>query len=1819
MDQDRTGDVPQDPDLHAAILEICASCYKKDLVDLLRTRWAVSRREVTKMQDIVQLMTLASVEDRVWFISASQHLPRKQRRRVGPPSVVANLEGASTPRLADGSDPEHVFEHFSQSELQTLVSRFMPTGHHIRWSRSRLISAVCKVPQNLQRLILRAAARLRPQRQSMDSRSDTPPIEVPHANLHSSEHVSWTDTAYLKPPSVEVIKSCTKAFIERTNNDALAMTACTVCAREVFLNESQAVKVEDIPHRQRLKPATPHEAHQLTDGILLHPRTYDLTDEVRICFECLRCLEKDRTPKLSLANNMWIGDVPRELKGLTLPERILIGLYVPVAHVVKLYPKKVGSSQWNRDMLYDGLRGNVSSFPLDQRLVADMLTGVKPAPLELLSATIGIMFVGPKNVPVGWLHGRLPTNFVVRRHKVAKALEWLIRNNPLYGGVQVSQERLAALPENAIPDQLYAITRISDDTEGLHSEGMNYVPQHDDDPGGDAPEGAAGDEAMDEDPIMGVDEWEDDVELQERPPEIIPITPLGVVDANGENIPERELLAHALANSVRHPGGKDNYFVKYGTAFVNEYARKDPATGQRFDGGPENPSHLLGAFPTLFPYGRGGFETNRPQDVSYEQHSAWALQYSDKRFRKDSHFVFQIFGVRQKRQLVKRKQHVDLRQTPQTAGPDSKRRATNIAGDPYASAKYFHFIVQAVLETLLGIEVSKSHPPRRKEGIFGIVQAYVGTVESQGRGTLHLHILIWLKDAPTPSRLRDLLQSEDFRQRVRDYVDACINADISGKTSAEVDAMPVDRELSYSRPVDTNLPHDEWAETRQEKVSQLARALQFHKCGPTRCLKKIRGVFQCKRRAPWVRSEETWVSTTGEYGPKRIAGFLNSWNDTLMDTLRCNHDLKLLLAIAAIAKIVWYITNYATKKQQRSTNMMAVLADRLAFHNEQEKHRLDAANRNKRLLERCSNALTRDREFSAPEVVSYIMGWGDRYESHTYVPIFWEPAERLLKAAFASAANPTGEEESDPASNRTPLSFSTGKVELQDQLNDYRYRGEALEHYSLFDFILGTYEESIPASRARQAADDLQPDDGSDDDSDPPHDIDLPEETTGARPGRPCNTRVPYLPDAKKPKKWRVVRSRGHETLPRFVGRWPPPNDEPAKRPLYTASMLLLFRPWRDVDGLVGGYDSLEEAFQSFLASCSERDRTVMENIQFYHKSARDARQDALQALGDQSHFAEGWGEGDAPRSQQEREREQAALQELFEEVTEDHIVAAERSHLPEREVRYAENAIKIARNAGILPSSDEPRVNLPRLEDAPDRASDVQVELLSAWKTMLETATRDGNSGDVVEPNPVSNSDGWIGAHAPTPRTTSIQGQVGGTERGHLLALLNEEQRRAHDIIINHLVNHLNGVPQPQLLMQIQGEGGTGKSLLIGAITESFERHQATSLLAKAATTGIASIPIQGQTLHSWASLPIGIPEGERWIVKTNPAQEEERNQRVGTKSYLIVDEVSMMTKAQLQALNRVATYARGKMDNGDHTQPFGGMNVILCGDFHQFPPVSNTSGALYCDRPSTDKEEAKLGRQLFKMFTTVVILHRQNRSGDQRWNELLSRLREGLCSDEDIDVLRGLLVDSEPYEQRVWHQHEWSEPVLVTPRNPVREAWNAEALNRHARDTNRIVFIAPSDDYDPATGMQATPAVQLAIASHKPTKGRTTDQKKLILERKLELVEGTTGSGYKFSIIRRQYALTAAYAFTDYKSQAQTIEKVIVDLEKPPTGHLSPFNVYVALSRSRGRQHIRMLRGFDESLVTVHPSEDLRIEMQRLRALDQYTAQWWASRSNE
>ncbi|KAJ6489216.1 hypothetical protein C8R47DRAFT_952423, partial [Mycena vitilis] len=93
-----------------------------------------------------------------------------------------------------------------------------------------------------------------------------------------------------------------------------------------------------------------------------------------------------------------------------------------------------------------------------------------------------------------------------------------------------------------------------------------------------------------------------------------------------------------------------------------------------------------------------------------------------------------------------------------------------------------------------------------------------------------------------------------------------------------------------------------------------------------------------------------------------------------------------------------------------------------------------------------------------------------------------------------------------------------------------------------------------------------------------------------------------------------------------------------------------------------------------------------------------------------------------------------------------------------------------------------------------------------------------------------------------------------------------------------------------------------------------------------------------------------------------------------------------------------------------------------------------------------------------------------------------------------------------------------------------------------------------------------------------------------------------GIVANGGKVTVNRRQLAMTPAYAFTDYKSQGQTLGTVYIDMEKPPCGKLTPFSAYVALSRSKGRDRIRLLRGFETQLFTTHPSPELEKEDKRL-----------------
>lgn len=905
---------------------------------------------------------------------------------------------------------------------------------------------------------------------------------------------------YLAPVPDEVNAAATQRYLDATSNHALAKAICCVCARKLHVTQLETMPVRSIPSPHCLKPSHPHEAHYLTQNMLLHCSALN-GDEGHVCLDCVRELRQARTPSLSLANNMWIGDIPPVLSILTLPERVLIARYFPAAYIVKLYPKS-GGAGFDPRHLTSGVRGNVTTYPLDVDALAAFVDGRRlPPHPRVLAATIGISFVGVKGVPEKAMRGI----FSVNRQRVKAALLWLKQFNPFYAQIELDEDNLASLPEDDIPEQLRQIIKVDDNPASLDEEHAGYIPFDDDDAWMHNRSGrclcfyalAMLKDCAD----ITVTEPNNGLSASEAA-EVLPIQAHGMVDIEASDLSDSTLMVSALRNTADALWEVERLQVKHGSAFVNEYPRTMPDSLQRFKGTTDNPNHLLGAFPVLFPYGYGGFEVDRVRKVSYEKHVKWALQYADNRFRGDLQLIFQVFGVILKRQVYSAtalkvqqstfKRHavefgrltaadfaaasveeerglpfsnstirnfrrhlsvvrskvtgtdesrrsiraqiwgctivngppavwmtinpsdvhdpiaqllagadIDLDQFAAERGPDNVTRSYNIACDPLAAAEFFHITIQSLLRDILGIsahDLRGSARIHRQTGILGDVKAYIGTVEAQGRGMLHLHLLLWLADAPTSQEMEDALKREDFRTRVKSWIEHNITADIGGLTTKDIEALPKQNNFSFSRPMHPRSPN--FSEHRSSELKKLARSLLVHVCKGHGCTRQYGPSSRCKRGAPFEVSDEAWINERGQWGPKRLHPYVVNHNATCLLLLRCNHDIKLLTNAHDSSGIAWYITLYATKKQQKTSNASAVLAKRLAFHRAQELKDAEVDVLQQRMMNRCANALSREQEFSAPEVVSYLMGWGDRYISHHYVTIYWDGVVYALKARF---------------------------------------------------------------------------------------------------------------------------------------------------------------------------------------------------------------------------------------------------------------------------------------------------------------------------------------------------------------------------------------------------------------------------------------------------------------------------------------------------------------------------------------------------------------------------------------------------------------------------------------------------------------------------------------------------------------------------------------------------------------------------------------------------------------------------------------------------
>jgi hypothetical protein len=199
-----------------------------------------------------------------------------------------------------------------------------------------------------------------------------------------------------------------------------------------------------------------------------------------------------------------------------------------------------------------------------------------------------------------------------------------------------------------------------------------------------------------------------------------------------------------------------------------------------------------------------------------------------------------------------------------------------------------------------------------------------------------------------------------------------------------------------------------------------------------------------------------------------------------------------------------------------------------------------------------------------------------------------------------------------------------------------------------------------------------------------------------------------------------------------------------------------------------------------------------------------------------------------------------------------------------------------------------------------------------------------------------------------------------------------------------------------------------SGKSTVIDMSTDSFVENKAEDLLVKSAYTGVAASGIFGKTCHVIGCLTLIT---NRAISKDTVSKLREfwRGKR-----YLIIDEFSMIGKTFLTRLSRNISIGMDENNPRFKDHSFGGLNVIIFGDLHQFPPVAGKRGEpLYRPIDTTvDDVDSQIGRRIYKEFTKVVVLRKQNRVTDPEWKAMLTRLRMGEITDEDVKMVKSLVL---------------------------------------------------------------------------------------------------------------------------------------------------------------------------------------------------------------
>lgn len=377
-----------------------------------------------------------------------------------------------------------------------------------------------------------------------------------------------------------------------------------------------------------------------------------------------------------------------------------------------------------------------------------------------------------------------------------------------------------------------------------------------------------------------------------------------------------------------------------------------------------------------------------------------------------------------------------------------------------------------------------------------------------------------------------------------------------------------------------------------------------------------------------------------------------------------------------------------------------------------------------------------------------------------------------------------------------------------------------------------------------------------------------------------------------------------------------------------------------------------------------------------------------------------------------------------------------------------------------------------------------------------------------------------------------------------------------------------------------LTGKAGTGKSTLIRLFRNTSKKK-----IVVLAPTGVAALHVQGQTIHSFFGFP------PRWFPENQVKAGVNRNV-IRNCDCIIIDEISMVRADLLDRIDYALKLYR------KNVQPFGGVQMILVGDFFQLPPVVSNPEEIEIIESTYRSPyffSSSIFMQLEFQFIQLEKIHRQK---DVHFIKLLERIRYNRMDVDGIESLNEKLLSPAPDRHTT---------ITLTSTNALADQINQKELARiNQPEFNYTATVSGNihaHQYPAEAILTLKVGARVMILRNDPERqyvngsiGKVTAmlsdhilvtieddglEKEVKLERytweqirfKYDEAKGMMESETTGTFT--QIPVRLAWAVTIHKSQGKSFHKVHIHLGR---GSFAPGQLYVALSRCRSLEGITL-----------------------------------------